>query len=108
MGADMQDPQVVEAAQSFAEMLADCALKEDVAGNQSLQDVEDAIGALESAVFRSLRRVDVSARYSARQFVVVLMDTDEEHGRIVVERILAKYRCIYDGQLDFSYDIVKM
>ena len=83
-------------------------LKEDVAGNQSLQDVEDAIGALESAVFRSLRRVDVSARYSARQFVVVLMDTDEEHGRIVVERILAKYRCIYDGQLDFSYDIVKM
>ena len=36
------------------------------------------------------------------------MDTDEEHGRIVVERILAKYRCIYDGQLDFSYDIVKM
>lgn len=31
VGADMQDPQVVEAAQSFAEMLADCALKEDVA-----------------------------------------------------------------------------
>ena len=83
-------------------------LTDDTAGTQTLQQVEEAIGALENAVFRSLRRVDVSARYSGRQFVVVLMDTDEENGKKVVERILAKYHCIYDGNLTFTYDIVKM
>ena len=70
--------------------------------------MEKAIETLECAVFQSLRRVDVSARYSARQFVVVLVDTNEENGKKVVERILAGFKDIYDGELTITYDIVKM
>ena len=77
-------------------------------GVAQLQEVEKAIETLECAVFQSLRRVDVSARYSARQFVVVLVDTNEENGKKVVERILAGFKDIYDGELTFTYDIVKM
>ena len=76
--------------------------------SHDVDDVERAIEALECAVFNSLRRVDVSARYSNRQFVVVLMDTDEENGSHVADRILDNFRGIYDGNMTFDYDIVKM
>lgn len=75
---------------------------------QSPDEVESAVEALECAVYQSLRRVDVSARYSSRQFVVVLMDTNEENGKMVVERILTNFKGIYKGELEFIYDIVKM
>ncbi len=83
-------------------------IKETVGASQSFEEVEKAVEALEDAVFHSLRRVDVSARYSAKQLVVVLMDTNQENGKMVAERILKNYEEIYMGTLEFDYDIVKM
>ena len=72
------------------------------------QDVEMVIELLERAVVTSVRRVDVATRYSSRQFIVVLMDANEENGKFVAERILTNLSKMYRGELYFEYDIVKM
>lgn len=71
-------------------------------------EIEKAIELLECAVFTSLRRVDVSTRYSSRQIIVILFDANEENGNSVAERIMECYKKLYDGPLCFEYDIVKM
>lgn len=71
-------------------------------------EIEKAMELLESAVFASLRRVDVSARYSSRQMVVILVDANEENGSIVAKRILDYFGRLYTGELTFGYDIVRM
>lgn len=71
-------------------------------------EIEKAMELLESAVFASLRRVDVSARYSSRQMVVILVDANEENGGVVADRILECFNRLYTGELQFVYDIVRM
>jgi len=71
-------------------------------------EIEKAMELLESAVFASLRRVDVSARYSSRQMVVILVDANDENGSVVADRILGYFSRLYSGELRFSYDIVRM
>lgn len=71
-------------------------------------EIERAMELLESAVVASLRRVDVSARYSSRQMVVILVDANEENGGVVAKRILSYFEHLYTGKLQFSFDIVKM
>ncbi|MBQ8567858.1 MAG: diguanylate cyclase [Oscillospiraceae bacterium] len=71
-------------------------------------EVEMAVELLDRAIFTSLRRVDVSARYSSRQVIVVLFDSKDNGGQICAERILGNFRKLYEGKLEFGYDVVKM
>lgn len=71
-------------------------------------EIEKAMDLLESAVFASLRRVDVSTRYSSRQMIVILVDATEENGALVAGRIMDYFNRLYTGELRFDYDIVKM
>lgn len=71
-------------------------------------EIEKAMELLESAVFASLRRVDVSTRYSSRQMIVILLDATEENGVLVASRIMECFRRLYTGTLKFDYDIVRM
>lgn len=71
-------------------------------------EVEKAMEYLESAVFASLRRVDVFTRYSSRQMIVILLDATEENGVVVAGRIMEYFNRLYTGDLRFDYDIVKM
>ena len=75
---------------------------------ENSQDAETAIELLERAVVTSVRRVDVATRYSNRQFIVVLMDANQENGKFVADRILENLGKMYRGELYFEYDIVKM
>ena len=54
----------------------------------SLERIEDSLVLLESAIVRSLRRGDVTSRFSSTQQVVVLMDASKEDGVMVANRIL--------------------
>lgn len=54
----------------------------------SLERMEDSLVLLESAIVRSLRRGDVTSRFSSTQQVVVLMDASKEDGVMVANRIL--------------------
>ncbi len=74
-----------------------------------LSDFDEAVTILEEAIHSSLRRVDVSTRYSSKQIIVILMETNLENGRQVAERILAQYREMYvNPRIQIDYDIVQM
>ena len=64
---------------------------------------------LDKAIFTSLRRIDVSTRYSSRQIIVLLLDANEENGDIVAQRIISCFKKLYiGGNIDIDYDITKM
>ena len=76
--------------------------------NADPNEVELAVELLDRAIFTSLRRADVSSRYSSRQVIVMLFDSKENGGQICAERILRNYSKMYKGDLIFDYDVVKM
>lgn len=77
--------------------------------NDDAQEMETALAMLEKAVFVSLRRVDVSTRYSSKQLVVLLMDSSVENSSKVGERILDCYQKLYiGGKVKFDYEIAKV
>ncbi len=83
-------------------------LNAETTGIEDPNETEKAIELLECAIFTSLRRVDVSTRYSSRQLIVILFDVAEGNGEKVADRILETYQRLYQGPLTFEYDIVKM
>lgn len=71
-------------------------------------EIEQAVELLDRAIFTSLRKVDVSARYSSRQVIVMLYDSKDNGANLCAERILSCFNKLYKGNLVFGYDIVKM
>lgn len=72
-------------------------------------DFEPVLDALEKAVFTSLRRVDVSTRYSGRQVMVVLMDLDRQNCELIAGRITENFRSLYSGpEVSISYEIERL
>ncbi len=68
-------------------------------------ETEIALELLEKAIFLSLRRSDVSTRYSSKQLIVILMDANEENGDMVAGRILKCFHELYTGgkvQVDYG------
>lgn len=69
-------------------------------------EMELILETLEKAIYTSLRRSDVSTRYSSKQIVVILMDTDEVNGGMVADRILDCFYKMYSHQeVQIDYDI---
>lgn len=69
-------------------------------------EMELILETLEKAIYTSLRRSDVSTRYSSKQIVVILMDTDEVNGSMVADRILDCFYKLYSHQeVQIDYDI---
>lgn len=62
-----------------------------------VSEMEQVMEALEEAIYNSLRRSDVSTRYSSKQMIVILMDTNTENGDMVANRILDSFNEIYTG-----------
>lgn len=72
-------------------------------------EVEKVLELLENAIYQSLRRSDVSTRYSSRQLIVILMDANEENGDMVAERILNCFYELYaDEKVKIEYGIARM
>ncbi|MCR5209245.1 MAG: diguanylate cyclase [Lachnospiraceae bacterium] len=72
-------------------------------------EAELAIEMLEQAIFVSLRRDDISTRYSSRQIFVVLMNADDEDIENIVNRINNTFFELYlGGKFSIAYDFVKM
>ncbi len=69
---------------------------------------EEAMDLLEQAVKNSMRCVDVAARYSAAQLMVVLPDTDRGQAEAAAQRILSVFRESYCGMVEFDYQIEQM
>lgn len=73
------------------------------------EETELALDLLEKAVYTFLRRSDVSTRYSSKQLIVILMDTDDENGDMVAERIVEIFNMVYMGEKVWvDYGIARM
>ncbi len=74
-----------------------------------VMEVEIAFEQLENAIFTSLRRVDVSTRYSSKQLVVILMDANSDNSEKVAQRIIKTFNNMYtNGKIRMDYDIAQM
>ncbi|MGN0165713.1 MAG: diguanylate cyclase domain-containing protein [Lachnospiraceae bacterium] len=77
--------------------------------NEDASEIENALEYLEQAIFTSLRRMDVSTRYSAKQVIVILMDADTENGDVVAQRIINCFQLLYKSSaVEIDYEIVEM
>lgn len=69
----------------------------------------EAIEALEKTICTSMRRSDVVARYSSRQLVMLLMDTNIDNGEMVAERVLKNFEQTYaKGTVHIDYRIARL
>lgn len=75
----------------------------------SPEETEIALEMMEQAIYTSLRRVDVSTRYSSKQIIVILMDANEENGILIAQRIIDCFSRLYTGRkISFEYGIAQM
>lgn len=75
----------------------------DIAGQ------EEVMAELEKAISTALRNSDVYTRYSSSQYIVILMDADEENGKMVADRILNTfYKMQKNDAFVVKSDICKM
>lgn len=78
-------------------------------GEPTPDETETALEMLDKAIYTSLRRVDVSTRYSSKQTIVILMDANPENGDLVAKRIITCFEKLYIGkQVKVDYDIAAM
>ncbi|MBE5948881.1 MAG: diguanylate cyclase [Lachnospiraceae bacterium] len=70
---------------------------------------EEVMTILSEAIFSSLRRVDISVRFSSTQYLVALIDTKPQYISVVTDRIMQGFYTLYRGK-DFvlDYDVAKV
>ena len=61
---------------------------------------------LEKMMFDSLRRSDIATRYSSRQLLAILMDSNAQNAVIAAERVINNFRKVcQDESVQLEYDI---
>ena len=63
---------------------------------------------LENSVITSLRAMDAGTRYSSQQYILLLLDTNLENGKVVVERVIEKFytdSVLSKEDVSIAYDI---
>lgn len=71
--------------------------------------LEEEVKSLELAIVNSLRRNDVSTRYSSSQILVVLVDSKEEYVDKIVQRILDNYEALqHHTQYEIATEIMSL
>lgn len=82
------------------------SLTENIHGTMDISDLNEAMNALERCIIGSLRKGDVTSRYSSSQQVVIMIDSNLENGHMIAERIIANYTKMYDNyNVDLVYNI---
>lgn len=79
-------------------------------GNEYLagMSMESAMEVLEKSVVSSLRSMDAGTKYSNKQYIVLLLDTDIHNGKMVAERVIRKFyqnAQITVSGVNLTYDI---
>ena len=73
------------------------------------EETEIALEMMERAIYTSLRRADISTRYSSKQIIVILMDANSENGVMVAERIIDCFNKLYTGKrVRFEFGIASV
>lgn len=72
-------------------------ISENPNANPDPAEAEQAMKLLEQSIVSSLRRSDISTRYSNRQMIVILMDANSVNGDMVAERVINDFNRLYTG-----------
>ncbi len=73
------------------------------------EEMQKAVERLDQALYSTLRRGDVSTRYSGRQVLVILLDITEESCTTVVQRIAVNYEKMDpSGRIHLLYETVEL
>lgn len=67
--------------------------------NVYIDERERAMTCMEKTIQASLRSVDVCTRFSGEQFVVILMNSQDEYTDVITGRIDTNFRKIYDPKM---------
>lgn len=67
--------------------------------NLYVEEREQVMNCMEKTIKASLRSVDVSTRFSGEQFIVILMNAQDEYVDIITKRIEDNFHKIYDKNL---------
>lgn len=73
--------------------------------------MEDIMRSWEKTMINTLRSMDAGARYSNSQYLVVLMDANEEHGKIAAKRLIERFygnNEAMETKVKVTYDIRSM
>lgn len=71
-----------------------------------IEETEIAVEMMERAIYTSISRADVLTRYSGRQIITILTDTNTENGAIAAQRIIDCFNKLYTGgKIRFEFDI---
>ncbi len=82
------------------------SITENIQGTMDIGDLNDAMNVLEHCIIGSLRKGDVTTRYSSSQQVVIAIDSNRENGQMIAERIIANYSRMYDNyNVELVYNI---
>lgn len=74
-----------------------------------IEERERAMTCMEKAIRDSLRSVDVSTRFSSEQFVVILLNAQNEYIQIITNRIFENFCQIYDHkQVNVHFDVADL
>ena len=64
---------------------------------------------LENAIIETVRRVDVTTRYSSTQQLVMFINLNDDSIQMVIERIMKEFYNMYDkGDMMLTYDIANL
>ena len=82
------------------------SITENIHGTMDISDLNEAMNVLERCIVGSLRKGDVTSRYSSSQQVVIMIDSNQENGHMIAERIIANYSRMYNNyNIDLVYNI---
>lgn len=72
-------------------------------------EMEAVMDLLNQAVYTSLRKVDAFTKYSSRQVIVLLLDSNTTNGDHVAQRVIGSFNESYPaGRFHLEYDIARM
>ena len=70
---------------------------------------EEVMTFLEKSIQESLRSVDVCTRFGSEQFLVALLNAQDEDIANITERVFEKFYSVYDKEgIDLTYDFITM
>ena len=74
-----------------------------------IDEREHAMTCMEKTIQASLRTVDISTRFSGKQFIVILLNARSKDIELVTNRILDNFYKIYDKKLiDVKFDVAEL
>lgn len=82
------------------------SINENIRGTMDIGELNEAMNVLERCIVSSLRKGDVTTRYSSSQQVVIMIDSNLENGKRIAQRIIENYSRIYDNyNVELIYNI---